>query len=228
MNSNSWIDYSTQFSNPKVKAIFSYKSFLSDGEEGRINLSKDANFDSSDMVIPNQTHSTHIQWVSKPSHLENTDGIFTGRSNLICSIQVADCMPIYFAHESKLVVGIVHVGWRGLVDGILENCAVSLNREGLQVNEFDILIGPSIQSCCFEVKNDIVDLFDSNFILQKDDNSYLVNLQEIAKGRLIKSGFSESKISISNECTFCNDLKYHSYRRDGQSVGRMIGLIAIQ
>ena len=38
-------------------------------------------------------------------------------------------------------------------------------------------------------------------------------------------GFEESNIELSNDCTFCLQEKYHSFRRDGKVSGRMIGLI---
>ena len=32
----------------------------------------------------------------------------------VCSIKVADCMPIFFGHCTIPVFGVIHVGWRGL------------------------------------------------------------------------------------------------------------------
>ena len=41
-------------------------------------------------------------------------------------------------------------------------------------------------------------------------------------------GFDINKITIMNDCTFCLDSMYHSYRRSGKNAGRMIGLIGIR
>jgi len=40
MNNHTWMDISTRFSNPGIKAIFSYKSFTAEGVEGRKTLAK--------------------------------------------------------------------------------------------------------------------------------------------------------------------------------------------
>ena len=94
--------------------------------------------------------------------------------------------------------------------------------------EFEILIGPSIQSCCFEVSNDVVDQFDRRFITPKSDEKFQVDLQQSAYNSLSQLGFDISKITIMNDCTFCLDSMYHSYRRSGKNAGRMIGLIGIR
>lgn len=224
---NSWVDYSTKFSNQNIKAVFSYKSFPSEGVQGRIKLAQAADFTSSSILIPKQTHSTNVIWCTDSGQVENVDGVFTVCSKLVCSIQVADCMPIFFSHESNPIVGIVHAGWRGLVGGILEQSSSLLNQKNIPLDEMEAVIGPSINECCFEVKNDIVNLFDSKYVHLKNEDSFTVNLQEIAAEQLKNSGFKSSKISIINECTYCNETLYHSYRRDGSQAGRMIGMISL-
>ncbi len=47
----------------------------------------------------------------------------------------------------------------------------------------------------------------------------------MALNQLVESGFQEKKITVLPDCTFCDDEKYHSYRRNGKKAGRMIGLL---
>jgi copper oxidase (laccase) domain-containing protein len=54
---------------------------------------------------------------------------------------------------------------------------------------------------------------------------YKVDLQMHAFNDLQDIGFEKINISISTDCTYCEVEKYHSYRRDGEISGRMIGLI---
>ena len=90
---------------------------------------------------------------------------------------------------------------------------------------FQILIGPSIQSCCFEVSEDVIDQFDPKFYEEKGSGKYRVHLQKLAMTHCLESGFIENEITVLSDCTFCEQEKYHSYRRNGKKAGRMIGLL---
>ena len=87
-----------------------------------------------------------------------------------------------------------------------------------------MLIGPSIQFCCFEIKDDVLEHFDSNYYNPSGNNKYKVDLQGWAIAQLVRSGLKKEKIKIINKCTYCLDTLYHSYRRDGTNAGRMYSL----
>ncbi|MDR3064922.1 MAG: polyphenol oxidase family protein [Comamonas sp.] len=42
------------------------------------------------------------------------DACVTDVAGVVCTIMVADCLPVLLAHDSGLVVGAAHAGWRGL------------------------------------------------------------------------------------------------------------------
>lgn len=42
------------------------------------------------------------------------DACVTAEAGVVCTIMVADCLPVLLAHDSGLVVGAAHAGWRGL------------------------------------------------------------------------------------------------------------------
>ena len=87
-----------------------------------------------------------------------------------------------------------------------------------------MLIGPSIQSCCFEIKDDVLDHFDSNHYNPSSNDKYKVDLQGWAIDQLVCSGLERKKINVINKCTYCLDTLYHSYRRNGTNAGRMYAL----
>jgi len=72
------------------------------------------------VTLPRQTHSSNIVEIKTGNeNLQNCDGIFTSnKNNFSLGIQTADCAAICFYDDKKY--GIIHVGWRGLVDGIIE------------------------------------------------------------------------------------------------------------
>ena len=179
------------------------------------------NLDSSKLVTINQIHSPEILIVDSPGFYSPADGIISKGGNLVCSIKVADCLPIFFVNNITKTIGLVHAGWRGISLGIIEKFAKGLEVCNENTADFHVLIGPSIQSCCFEIMDDVLDSFDFRFYTLIKKNKYKVNLQSWTVYQLIKFGFSEEKINIINKCTYCLDDLYHSYRRDGSSSGRM-------
>ena len=225
LNEEEWM-VQPQFSNANLRAAFSLKSIPVKGLEGRRSFAKKVGFDPSRLVIPKQTHSTNVIFATSINSIENCDGVFTNEKDIVCSIQVADCMPIYFAHRSKNVYGLVHAGWRGLVYGVLESTSQLIFENGYKLHDFEVFIGPSIQRCCFEIRDDIVGNFKIECVTPAQENGkYRVDLQHQAYRELMQMGFKKKQIKVSTDCTYCSQEKYHSFRRDGKNSGRMIGLI---
>ena len=107
----------------------------------------------------------------------------------------------------------------------LFNTINSILQIGESLSDYTIVIGPSIQACCFEVRNDIIDQFDPTFYMKNSKNRYTVDLQKWAVHQLVDSGIIRSRIFLIDKCTFCNQNEYHSYRRSGPKAGRMIAII---
>ena len=213
------------FNNPQILAHFITKK-NNDG----INKVLSSKFNSyslkkNNLIVPMQKHTTNVILSNSAGVFEECDGVFTMNPKIVCSIKVADCMPIYFAHKNKTVYGIIHAGWRGLINGIIKQTALLLNNSKHNLKNFDIIIGPSIQNCCFEIGIDVADKFPKKYLKLKKNRKYQVNLQNIAFDYLIKVGFLKETIHITPDCTFCMEDNYWSYRRFQGTTDRMIGLI---
>mgnify|MGYP003960151449 CR=1 FL=1 len=219
-SSQRFIDYSSHFNTTGFKAAFSLKQDSEINEKDRIFLATTLHLDSAKLVIPKQTHSNHVKFCKKGGLPKDTDGLVSEKESCVLSIQVADCMPIYFVHKKDSVFGLVHVGWRGLVSGIINQCSKLLVEQKYNLAHFQILIGPSIQSCCFEVSEDVIDQFDPKFYEEKGSGKYRVHLQKLAMTHCLESGFIENEITVLSDCTFCEQEKYHSYRRNGKKSGK--------
>lgn len=228
MKKKPWIDYSKMFNNTLINAKFSLKYFYPNVGDHSKNFAKKSGFKNKNLIIPFQTHSNNVVLSNNHMEIKDCDGVFSNKEKNVCSIKVADCMPIFIAHKFEPIFGLVHVGWKGLVNGILNKTSHLLLENKYRLYDFEIVIGPSIQKCCFEVKKDIIDRFNPLFAYQKNDEKFTVNLQEHALHDLVYLGFDNHKINIISECTFCNEAKYHSYRRSGHNAGRMSALIGIK
>jgi len=180
-------------------------------------------------------HKNQVVIISKKEAgklIEKTDGLITKEKNIFLTITMADCLPIFIYDPKKEIIGLVHGGWRSLARNILKE-AINKITNNFKSNPAHILIGigPGISQCHFEIKNDLVrkwcdrTIFAPGVILKKNDKKYL-DLKELAKLQLIKSGIKEKNIEISPECTFCLKTKYFSYRRDKpEKVQTMLAII---
>lgn len=185
------------------------------------------NINYSNLTRAGQVHGKDIKIVDKKDTgktIKNTDGLITKSENIYLAILTADCLPVSFS--SKKICGILHVGWRGLAGGIIENALNLISKSKEDVSDICFNIGPGISSCHFEVKKEVLNSFNnisvSNFIDIRD-NKYFLDIKKIAYFILKQNGVE--KIKINNECTFCDE-KYFSYRRDKKSK-RMISIINI-
>lgn len=88
--------------------------------------------------------------------LPGTDALVCAETGIACGVVAADCAPLLLVAENAFAV--VHVGWRGLVAGIVVSAARSLrNVTGADAGTFTAVVGPHIGPCCFEVGRDVAD-----------------------------------------------------------------------
>ena len=70
-------------------------------------------------AIPEQIHSTKVQYINSPGNYNKVDGLITDNPNIMLTLKVADCVPIYLYIPDSKIIGLVHSGWRGTVNGII-------------------------------------------------------------------------------------------------------------
>ena len=170
----------------------------------------------------NQTHS-NICIDASNVNVENADASITSRDGVVCAILTADCLPIFACNRRGTVVGVAHAGWKGIVDGIVESFVESFKDDELLFH-----FGAAISQEAFEVGDDVYMQFinkDSslrNSFIKYNDR-YRLNIYSAAK--TILNGIGMDNISGGDQCTYLQQDKYFSYRRDGLKSGRMAHLI---
>ncbi|WP_291414349.1 polyphenol oxidase family protein [Actinophytocola sp.] len=102
------------------------------------------------MVTARQVHGATVLPVSGV-RAGQADGLVTRERNLVLTVGVADCVPV--ALTSPAAVGMLHVGWRGLVAGIVHAGMAALHRIGGR--SVTAYVGPSVGSCCYPVGEDV-------------------------------------------------------------------------
>ncbi len=173
-----------------------------------------------------QIHSKKIFIAEKAENMmREADGFITDNRQLLLSVTVADCLPIYLSDPVRGVFGILHSGWRGT--GILENAVELLkSRFSCSLGNVHILLGPAIGPCCYSVDESRAQYFIKNWgekTVRECGKRWYVDLQqanlEILRGHGIEN------ISRVSACTSCSP-DFGSFRRQGPgSFTRMLAII---
>lgn len=162
---------------------------------------------------------------------ENTggeaDASYTTLENSICAVFTADCLPILLCDQQGQFVSAIHAGWRGLANGIIEQTLKQLPAS----NNLLAWLGPAIGPDAFEVGDEVYAIFtDKNpnakqAFKPSKNGRWLANLYYLARLRLENHGVNA--IYGGEYCTYTDDKRFFSYRRDGNLAGRMASLIWI-
>jgi YfiH family protein len=180
------------------------------------------------VAFARQIHSVSVAPVQHPGVYESCDALISNQTGLFLAITVADCLPIFLYDPSSGAFAAVHAGWRGSKERILEKAidAMSIKYRTDPKNIF-AFIGPSAGVCCYEVGDNVASRFEEKYIVHRNNNTLYLDLKLFNKDLMLINGIDECRIEISDYCTICNPDLFHSYRREGNNSGRMMGVIGI-
>lgn len=178
----------------------------------------------------NQVHGIHVDEVLLHHGEGNVatidaDASVTNMLGVPCAIHTADCLPVFFSNEKGSQVALAHAGWRGLLQGVLENTLACFEPE-----EFVYAwLGPAISQAHFEVGEEVFQQFVSSDASAEcaftavGDGKYLCDLYAIARQRLDSAG--RCAVYGGEYCTF-SDSRLFSYRQE-PVTGRLLSLVWI-
>lgn len=161
---------------------------------------------------------------------EEGDAAFSDLPGTAVGVMTADCLPVMLHHRESPVVAAVHAGWRGIESGILQaSVELMISRWGFEARDVGAYIGPGIESCCYEVEEEIAGRIakaaGGRGVIDVDGPKPRVSLRRAAENQLTGCGLQPDHIYGSGLCTSCNQDLFYSYRRDGQQTGRMAVII---
>ncbi|MGL6105489.1 peptidoglycan editing factor PgeF [Romboutsia sp.] len=180
-----------------------------------------------------QIHSDIVTLINKDNIGQKIEGdaLITNINKVPLLIFTADCVPIGIIDKKNKAIGVVHAGWRGTYDKIAQKTIEKMSKE-FNTNPKDLIcvIGPSIGPCCYEVSEELVEKFNTNFTNCNEkfyiirNNKYYLDLWKINEYILETSGVKKENIINLNLCTSCKHDEFHSYRKHNQTTKR-IGMI---
>jgi YfiH family protein len=145
----------------------------------------------------------------------DADGHATALGGIGAMVLTADCLPVALASDSA--VATLHVGWRGLAAGVLEEGVRALRElaEG-EAGPMVAVVGPGAGACCYEVGPEVHAAFGARVAGAQN-----IDLRAIARERLLEAGVDE--VLEARACTICDE-RFFSHRREGARAGRQAAI----
>ena len=150
---------------------------------------------------------------------EPCDGWWSDEPGQGMMLVTADCLPVAIARANgaRPALAVLHVGWRGLLEGIVENGVAAVDDGRLAA-----AVGPGIGPCCYEVGPEVTEPYTARFGPEVVEGRKL-DLWRAAELALNEAGVTE--VERTDLCTSCRPELFFSHRRDRGITGRQ-GVIA--
>lgn len=184
-----------------------------------------------------QVHSAKVETISGPisGNRPKADALVTATPDLALTVLTADCQPILFADKHAQVIAAAHAGWRGAVDGIVENTIVAMEQLGATRENINAAIGPCISQAAYEVGPEFLDTFTANapdnarFFIEGDGDRYMFDLPSFGLHCLTEAGVGSA--TWIGHCTYADPDRFFSYRRTTHAgeadYGRLVSAIKL-
>jgi purine-nucleoside/S-methyl-5'-thioadenosine phosphorylase / adenosine deaminase len=192
--------------------------------ENRKRLCASVGADPNDATMAWQVHGSRVTEadargiVTPGTVYERCDGLWTDQARRALVLLAADCFPVALGRTSGSPrLAVLHVGWRGLLEGIADAGVAALQGNGIAA-----AVGPGIEACCYEVGEEVSEPFRRRF---GDDvvSGRRLDLGLATERALLEAGCAT--VERNGRCTSCEADLFFSHRRDRGRTGRQ-GVIA--
>ncbi len=193
-------------------------------------------YDCTKLVHMRQIHSDIVVIVDPKvhdfAHPPECDALITDLPGIPLMVMTADCTPVLFFDPVQNVIAVAHAGRAGALKNIVAKTVRMMGENyGSRPEEIRVALGPSIQSCCYEVGEAIgkeVGEGPYGFAVVIRGGKYFLEVNAIIHKQLEDIGILQSHIDDLNICNACENETYFSYRADRQKTGRIAGVIMLK
>jgi polyphenol oxidase len=188
------------------------------------------------LITLNQKHSNKVICFENEKNLKNKldgDAIVSKVKNVGIGVLTADCASILLYDPKKEIIGCAHSGWKGAVDGIIQNTIKKFNELDSKNNDLIAVVGPCIKKENYEVKEDFYEKFilndqkNTNFFEKIHKNKYTFDLRSFINKELFNLNINN--VENLEMDTFSQKELFFSYRRSTfnkeKDYGRCISVI---
>ena len=196
------------------------------------------------LVLVKQVHGDDILIIDKPvddvkrlkedAEKKQCDAIITNQKNVGIGVVSADCLPALLYDPVQSVIAAVHAGWRGTVKKIAAVAVQKMTAKfGSDPANIIAAIGPSVSPAIYEVGSEVTEAVlhsipnaEKTIRLNSSGKNH-IDLWEANRQVLLEAGLLIKSIEIIGECSFLENDKYFSARKEGAETGRMVSGIML-
>ena len=188
------------------------------------------------LITLNQIHSNKVVYFENESSIKNKlpgDAIVTKIKNVAIGILTADCAPILLYDHSKKIIGCIHSGWRGALNGVIKNTIKKFKELNSNIDNLIAVVGPCIGKESYEVKIDFYEKFINQnpkyegFFKKNVNDKYIFDLRGFINNKI--SDLNIKNIENVEMNTFTAQETFYSHRRshlnNEKDYGRCISVI---
>lgn len=186
------------------------------------------------LYVLSQVHGTAAQLLTGEEDRDEVvrrvgDVTVSRVAGVACGVRSADCVPVLVGDRASGAVAAIHSGWRGTVANAAAAGVAALREAVGGRGELVAAIGPHIETCCFEVGEDVAaqlaasSTLGAAAVVSGEGGKARVDLRRIVRAQLEAAGIAA--IDDVRGCSVCERERFHSYRRDGARSGRMLSAI---
>ena len=136
---------------------------------------------------------------------EGADGHLAFVAGVACAVTVADCVPVFIAHPSG-AVALLHAGWRGTAERIVEKGIARMTARGLDAADLSVHFGPAICGRCYEVGPAVFEQLTGWQTIRNRHVDLRALLAEQARDLGVR------RLTASPHCTRCDNDRFFSHR----------------
>ena len=186
------------------------------------------------LLTPYQVHGATVVDASCLADPERprADAVVTDRPGQLVGVLGADCPGVLLVDPARRALALVHAGWRGFAAGVVSSALEALGtRYGTQEADVRVLVGAAISGPHYEVDAPVLDAVRRQLPPGHDDparrivrpsrpgHAYL-DLRAAIRMQLTALGVPSTQIEVQASCTFADEARFFSHRRDGATSGR--------
>jgi YfiH family protein len=170
----------------------------------------------------NQVHGDAVAVITNTEHASPTcDALITSTPGITLAVLTADCIPLLLSSQN--VVAAVHVGRRGLVNGVARKTVQMMRELGAQ--EISGKLGPSICASCYEVDQNTFDEVVALHPTARSQSATGATSLDLARALVTDLNLLSVQCTVDDRCTN-EDSNLFSYRKSHRT-GRQAGLIRL-
>jgi|TARA_B110000438_G_C15648438_1_gene578475 YfiH family protein len=188
------------------------------------------------LITLNQKHTNDVICFASELNIKNEltgDAIVSKVKNIGIGILTADCASILLYDPKNNVIGCVHAGWKGALNGVIKNSIKKFNKFNSDNNDIIAVVGPCISKANYKVKIDFFKKFTNQnikndiFFEKINNQNYNFDLRGYINKEL--SNLNIKNIENIEKDTFSDHEFFYSYRRsrfnNEKDYGRCISVI---